>query len=183
MPKLLQISVISLLVATGVALMSGSTAHAEPKTGPTGATIDNIVVPYEVLIYAQLEYQGHAVTKATKVVENGQELYRLKVDRDDDEFSDTELIHLLYDKKWELVDQKKMKLPEPVLVREIPNPPPEPEEPDDDNKPAENDRVATPKPDPDAVKPEEPEQPEPEEPDEDHDDEPELPPHRRRNNS
>lgn len=81
-------------------------------------TITGIDVPMEVLDYVQYQYIGHAVTKAEKIVRNGQDLYRLRVDRDD-LANDYKSIILLYDMKWKLVGEEKLTPPPaPVVVPE-----------------------------------------------------------------
>lgn len=68
--------------------------------------IGNIEVPYEILMYAQMKYQGYAVTQASKGFHGGIEVYRLRVDRDSDP-SDYDSFYLLYDMQWQLVGEDK----------------------------------------------------------------------------
>lgn len=84
-----------------------------------GSTLINgIDVPFEVLMYAQLEYQGHAVTYAEKVTWNGQAAYRLRVDRDIYR-DDYDSFYLYFDMGWNLLRDEKLQA--------LPTPPPAPE--------------------------------------------------------
>lgn len=61
-------------------------------------------------MYAQLQYEGSAVTKVEKINRDGKELYRLRVDKDD-VADDYNSIYLIYDMKWLLVGEEKGKAP------------------------------------------------------------------------
>ena len=81
------------------------TAPASQSVMPP-AIIDEVEVPYEVLIYAQTEYQGYAVTHALKIQRMGREYFVLQVSRDDHpSYSDS--IYLLYDSNWNLIGEEK----------------------------------------------------------------------------
>jgi hypothetical protein len=103
---------------------TASSQEAENATVPsTGeamfemppSMIDDIEVPNDVLMYVQMEYQGHAVTKASKISRNGGEVYRLLVDSDDKLYNN-EFIYLLYDLNWQLIGEEKNQ-PAPVEVK------------------------------------------------------------------
>ncbi len=130
-------------IAAGIAIicigLSGATVlHAQGQSSvPTETTkpvyplsyIDDIGVPFEVLDYAQMKYQGFAVTQARKSYYQGQSAYRLRVDRDSSP-DDYDSIHLYYDMNWKLLGEERMVAPPvPVPVPEPPSEPqPEPEE-------------------------------------------------------
>jgi hypothetical protein len=101
---------------------------------PPSSTIDGVDVPYEVLEYAQLEYQGHAIDKVTKINRGGQEMYRLRV-APSSAAQDYECIFLLYGIDWKLIADEKVAppvIPRPVQripkpePTNLPNPQPEP---------------------------------------------------------
>lgn len=73
--------------------------------------IDNVPVPYDVLVDVQMKYQGHAVTKVRQITSpDGKQLYHLRVDNDDN-LGDYDSSYLVYDMGWNLVDKKKMAAP------------------------------------------------------------------------
>ena len=86
-----------------------------------GAVIDDIKIPFDVLIYVETKYPGHAITEARKVTAEGKEAYRLRVDRDS-LANDYNSIYLFYDMKWNLLDDQKMVAPPPEPVKEEPKP-------------------------------------------------------------
>lgn len=138
-----------LLVATGFAiaicsLTAGQTAGAAPESTQDPkreykltSVVDGVKVPLNVLVYAQTEYQGHAVTKVRKISRGGDQAYQLRVDRDS-LANDYDSFHLIYDKDWKLVDDKEILPP--------PKPKVEREEPEPVAKPAENDETEREKP-------------------------------------
>lgn len=110
-----------------------STAVAEnavtedPRMNPNEwrvvSAIDGIEVPEEILIQIQMDYPGHAATKASKINRNGQELYALRIDRDDNP-SDYDSFYLLYNADWQSVGKEDQVAPQPVF-----RPEPEPQQP------------------------------------------------------
>lgn len=122
------------LITTGLVIATlgfSSNALANTPDKPTGAItassaatmpasiINDISVPYEVLTYAQLQYEGSAVTKVEKVVRDGKEIYRLRVDKDDlsDDYNS---IFLVYDSKWLLLGEERGTAP--VIKKQDPAP-------------------------------------------------------------
>lgn len=75
--------------------------------------IDDVNVPWEILEYVQMKYEGHAVTKAEKINRFGKELYRLRVDRDS-EMTDYDSMALLFDMQWKLIGEEKYATPPPA---------------------------------------------------------------------
>lgn len=114
------------LITTGLIIatlgVSGNAVANTPPAKPTGfitgssaaampaSIINNISVPYEVLMYAQLQYEGSAVTQVDKIKRDGKELYRLRVDKDD-VADDYNSVYLIYDMRWMLVGEEKSKAP------------------------------------------------------------------------
>ena len=127
------------------------------------SVINNIKVPYEVLMNAQLEYQGYAVTKAAKVTHKGRSAYRLTVDRDDQPYNN-QVIYLLYDMNWQLLGEEKglPRQQETKPPEAPPQPPAETPQEDNEQEPADTQEEETPpSPEPDLEEPstEEPVQP------------------------
>jgi hypothetical protein len=135
--------VLSFLTVSVLAFGSTALVTAQSSTGQTNqesqpvssvtrdmlvSVIDGIEVPFEVVEYAQVEYQGHAIIKAEKTRRGGQEVYQLTVSRDT--AVNPGDIYLIYDMNWELIDDAKV--PEPPKPE--PKPEPEPEENDEDEE-------------------------------------------------
>lgn len=111
-------------VVTGFVVLSSFTlvgGQSDPVTPPvqvrtTQGTLTNMIgevdVPWEILEYIQMKYEGHAVTKADKITRGTSELYRLRVDRDD-VATDYESIAVLFDMKWRLIGEEKYATPPP----------------------------------------------------------------------
>lgn len=138
---------------------------------PPASMIDNTEVPYDVLEYAQMKYQGHAVTQVRKVYRGNEQVYRLRVDRDDIP-DDYDSIILLYTLKWKLIgDEKLVAPPKPRFIPPV-QPDPQPrdearqqprEEPSKPEGGRGSGQTNSPKPEP--IEPTEPDVPEdPEEP-------------------
>lgn len=104
------LSLVFSLVNVGISQQVDNTQVAQTQTMPP-ATIDDILVPYKVLEYAQMTYPGHAVTKVKKTIRDGQEVYRLRVDNDSIP-DDYESIHLYYSMQWKLLAEEKNAGPE-----------------------------------------------------------------------
>jgi hypothetical protein len=112
------------------------------------AVIDGIEVPYEVLLYVQDEYPGHAVIQAREVTRGGSEAYRLLVSRDDIA-SNSDGFYLLYDKDWELLGDEALPPPPEPNVEPEAAPEPQPQEEDNDSAPESDPRGgASPSPGP-----------------------------------
>lgn len=90
--------------------------------------IDDVQVPYEIVNYAQLKYQGSAITQASKVWSGGKEVYRLRVAHDA-LVTDPNDMYLTYDMKWKLITEDKVPVVRPVKV-EIKDPEPEEKKPE-----------------------------------------------------
>ena len=156
---------MKLLMVSGTALLALSLSNPAAATAPVTSAqtadqasqqaaagdqptmmivIDGVAVPFDVQMGIQLKYQGHAVTKVAVVSHNGEQAYRLRVDRDDipDDFDS---IYLYYDMNWQYIDDKKMAPPaqpafKPEPPRQAPMPPkpkpaPAPEPPAPAQKP------------------------------------------------
>lgn len=141
--------VISGFTFGSMRLVNGQQASLEsPQVTPefkmSGITnvIDGIEIPQEVLEYVQLTYDGHAVTKAEKTVRDGQEVYRLRVDRDD-VINDHSSFSLLFSKDWKLLGRERAEVPkpqpQPAQVERQPKPEPEEKE-KPEQKPESNDK-------------------------------------------
>lgn len=124
-------------------LVSGQQASLEspaitPEFTMSGVTsvIDGIEIPQEVLEYVQLTYDGHAVTKAEKTARDGQDVYRLRVDRDD-VLNDYSSFSLIFSKEWKLLGREKAEVPkpkpQPAPVERLTKP-----DPDEKEKPEQN---------------------------------------------
>ncbi len=153
------------LIATGLGIMAffavGSSASAQttapgaPPASPSTkltSIINDIAVPLEVLEYAQTEHQGFAVIEVKQMNRHGQQVYRLRVDNDD-QGKDNDGFYLIYDKDWKLASDKVI-IYEDKPKEEPPKPEetPKPEDKKPEEKPVER---RDDKPDP-VVKPEEP---------------------------
>ena len=117
--------------------LQSTEVQPEFRTGNLSSMIDDIEVPYDVLEYVQLTYDGHAVTKAERVVRNGEQLYKLRVDRDD-QLTDYNSIALLFTMDWKLIGTERAATPPPppIAKPEVPKPENEnPERPRDEDKP------------------------------------------------
>jgi hypothetical protein len=95
------------------------------------STIDDIEIPQGLLEYIQFYFEGHAVTKAEKINRGGNQLYRLRVDRDDVP-NDYSSFLLVFDMEWKFLNFEKQ-APPPA-----PKPPKNPVK--DDKKPAQDNR-------------------------------------------
>lgn len=84
-----------------------------PRAGYT-VLFNDISVPGEVIMYAQLKYQGHAVTKVEKIKKNNADAFRLRVDRDD---QGTEGFYLIFDNAWKLMGEEKISAPAAPAVK------------------------------------------------------------------
>jgi len=84
-----------------------------PASNMEPTTIDGVPVPYEVLVYAQVVYQGYAVTQARETTWNGSKAYQLRIDNDSNPH-DANGMYLLYDVEWKLIDNKPLNAPLPV---------------------------------------------------------------------
>lgn len=104
-----------------------STSEPTVTTGTLPSVfISDIEVPYEVVMYVQDTYQGLAVISVEKTSRGGQEVYRLRVDRDDNPTSYEESFYLLYTLDWKLIGDEKALPPPPPLPQPTPEPEPQP---------------------------------------------------------
>lgn len=72
-------------------------------------------------MYAQWEYQGYAITKASKSNRDGKQVYSLRVDKDD-VATDYDSFYLLYDSNWKLIGKEKQAPPPPPPQSETAHP-------------------------------------------------------------
>lgn len=86
------------------------------ETSYDSEVIDGIKVPLDIIMYAQLKYQGWAITKASRTMHDGKKAYSLRVDRDSDS-TDYKSLYLIYSTKWKLLKVQKM---EPPVVAPTP---------------------------------------------------------------
>ena len=132
--------VISAMAFTGVSALgahayaqqsqAGSAPVVEKTTNErlAGETIDNIIVPFDVLTAIQMYFEGYAVTHVEQVQRNGKPAYRLQVDRDDVK-NNSDSFYLVFDAKWDYLGREAYVAPKP------PAPPaPQPTKPKDDKK-------------------------------------------------
>lgn len=111
MKKLILVIAFISMISFGFTARAGAEETSESQPDNFMATdMDGILVPYEVITYAQMEYQGRAITRVSQVTSHGIQLYKLRVDHDD-KLNDYDSIFLLYDKDWKLIEEEKMSLP------------------------------------------------------------------------
>lgn len=91
-----------------------------------GETIDNIIVPFDVLTAIQMYFEGYAVTHVTQIQRNGQSAYRLQVDRDDIN-NNADSFYLVFDTKWDFLGREAYVAPKPPAPVQV-------EKPQDDKK-------------------------------------------------
>jgi hypothetical protein len=111
-------------------LVIGGRVTADPVTDGSRAALSNdytltekindIDVPYSVLLDAQMDYQGYAVMTVHRYRRGGQDVYRLHIKSGND--GTRENIYLLYDMDWKFIGDEKTLAP--LQVKQ-----PEPEEP------------------------------------------------------
>jgi hypothetical protein len=135
MKKLIVISAVAL---TGISAMgahayaqqsqAGSAPVVEKTTNErlAGETIDNIIVPFDVLTAIQMYFEGYAVTHVDQVQRNGQPAYRLQVDRDDVN-NNADSFYLVFDSKWDYLGREAYVAPKPPAPAPV-------EKPKDDDK-------------------------------------------------
>jgi hypothetical protein len=101
--------ILSLSHTTGVNSQQADYTASQSQTVALDmppSVIDGIEVPNDVLMSIQMEYPGHAVTKATKVSRGRTTLYQLTVDQDDQLYNNR-LIYVFYDVNWQLVRSER----------------------------------------------------------------------------
>ncbi len=116
MRRLIVLGVATVLLAlTNVAVLDSVGAQTDQTVVSAAAThnlptsvIDDIEVPYEVLDYVHMTYQGHAVINAHKLRRGGQEVYRLQIAADE---KSIDSIYLFYDMNWQLLGDEKFAPP------------------------------------------------------------------------
>jgi hypothetical protein len=145
--------VATVLTVSSLSVVGGQEPAIVPPTevnttpGMLTNMIDDINVPWEILEYVQMKYEGHAVTKAEKINRFGKELYKLRVDRDS-EATDYDSIALLFDMQWKLVGEEKYAMPPPPPPKPAPAPvqpqQQEPEKPEGGQGGAESDKPQEP---------------------------------------
>lgn len=161
------------LLTVGTLFFAASAQATAPQTqeefnataNPPASMIDGIEVPYNVLEYAQMKYQGHAVTQVQRVYRGSEQVYRLRVDRDDipDDFNS---IMLFYNLKWKLIGDEKMIAPQvPRYVAPKPQEDqqkarPKPQDRDQEDRSQPGGRGGGESEDPQPAEPEEPTDPE-----------------------
>jgi hypothetical protein len=102
------LTVIALSISNAAVATTPGSSSQTPEKLPS-SIVDGIEVPFEVLDYAQMKYQGHAVTRAEKIFWNGRQVYRLWVDNSDVADGDSRM--LLYDMNWRLLGDDKVAAP------------------------------------------------------------------------
>lgn len=101
-------SIVALI--TIFATPATATTPENPETStqkPPPSMIDGIEVPFDVINYAQMKYQGHAITEVSKIKRGGKDVYKVRVDNDDIP-DDYDSIILFYSMKWKLLDKDKL---------------------------------------------------------------------------
>ena len=131
MKKILAITAAASLLVSANLLFTTPQEAVSQQEGPTAAVellelIDGIAVPYDVLLDAQMEHPGFAVTGASTGIREGRDVYRLHIENSD-HTSSRRNVYLLYDMQWRLMGEETLVAPAPV-VREKPEP--EPAEPE-----------------------------------------------------
>lgn len=138
--------VITFLGVSVLAIGMSTTVNGAPAANrPTEAssallsaeTVDDVAVPLDVLLSIQTQYQGFAVTHADKVVRDGKQAYRLRVDQND-VANDGDAFYVLYDSSWKLLGEEKIAQPAKK---------PEAKKSEEPQKPEEKPRVEQKKPD------------------------------------
>jgi hypothetical protein len=113
-----------LVIISGTGFINLDTVNADPtlesqistdykpatEMGPT--FIDDVPVPYNVLVYAQVVYQGFAVTQAEEITIYGKKAYRLRVDNDSNP-NYSKGFYLIYDENWKIIEKKPLINPAP----------------------------------------------------------------------
>lgn len=122
--KLLIASCLSIIAIAFTGTATVRAAPVDEKKYEHFSVIDNVNVPLDVLVYAQTEYLGHAVTQVVEINRGNHKLYQLRVDRDDIP-DDHESIHLIYDKDWHLLGDQKIAPPPRRIEVEVSAPPAE----------------------------------------------------------
>ena len=101
---------------------------------------DDVSVPYEILMYAQVAYQGYAVTDAIKISWAGQEAYQLRIDNDSDP-NDSNGMYLIYGMEWKLITERALyqaPAARPTIEPEQVNKPQPQEQVEDENETVES---------------------------------------------
>jgi hypothetical protein len=107
MKKLLLGGFISLLLSFGsVAIAVTPAANTEASTPLPSSNVDGVDVPFEVLDYVQMKYQGYAVTGASRTGSG----YQLRANNSDVP-SGGKTIYLSYDSKWHLLNDRQVNAP------------------------------------------------------------------------
>lgn len=109
------LAAITLAVAN-VTVLHSVGAQSDPGASPPAAAphempvsfIDDIAIPYDVLDYVHMTYQGHAVIHAHKMRRGGQEVYRLQIASDE---KSSQSIYLFYDMNWQLLGDEPVAAP------------------------------------------------------------------------
>lgn len=117
MKKLILVTILVSLIILGNPVLAEDTSQLKEKPRPNttsntipGSVIDDILVPYDVLEYAQLQYQGYAITYVKKIIKDGKEVYSAQVNRDDSNLTHDGYI-LYYDMHWKLIEEGKYEAP------------------------------------------------------------------------
>jgi type IV secretory pathway VirB10-like protein len=127
---------IATLALTGARTDVVAAQEAPPTDRKIAFTsvVDGVKVPIDVLIHAQTEHQGHAVTEVHEFTRSSDKLYRLRVDRDSVP-DDYESLYLIYDKDWKLLNEEDIAAPpKPKVEHRKPEPTEKPAEDDADKK-------------------------------------------------
>lgn len=128
--KKLILLVLALLTVMGNLAWAQSGPEVPVSTTPTSSTlatetINNINVPYTILLDAQMVFQGFAVTEARQYRRSGQEVYALRMDNSDTNRS-AESFYLLFTTNWQYIGREQA--PPPAPKSEAPKPEEQPQE-------------------------------------------------------
>lgn len=122
-----QFLTLLLIIGLGIGIMNLDVAKAsttvenristdyipkEPATEMELTYIDDVAVPYSVLVYAQVVYQGYAITQAEEIIINGEKVYKLRIDNDSNP-NDNDGLYLIYNMEWKLIDKHSLYSPAP----------------------------------------------------------------------
>lgn len=131
MKKLWIVAAVISLVGFGTLAAGNQPTAAQVGQAPVSTDltelINNIPVPYQVLLDAQMEHPGFAVMNAEKISRNGSERYRLHIQGSDQSISRTNL-YLMYDMEWRLTGEETFVASPPVFHEPEPTEP-QPEQP------------------------------------------------------
>ncbi len=121
--------VLALLMVTGNLAIAQSGPEVPASTVPATSTlstekINDVEVPYTILLDAQMVFQGFAVTEARQYRRGGQEVYALRMDNSDASRG-SESFYLLFTTTWQYIGREKAPPPPPPTTESNPEEPKE----------------------------------------------------------